>query len=278
MTTPTTNPFALNTPYTRAEIEALAKRTARISNFGNGPMLTVQVCGFHFDFLSYPFGGDDCQWVLVAVDGNAPEPPKASGGLKVIAAFAGGYAKIDIGAYDALICELSKLKEENKALRKKGESMTQPIPHSPNPLDGGDYTYQANARPTTLAGGLTVVLPAAEYEALTAALRLTKTEVDRLAAQLDAIKSGQCSLCKQVDAMLGEKPAEEEKITDDARVFGKGQWVYCNQHLAAHETGWCTIGVQDKIALGVDSHNKAVDKCRAWGLKLYSDMKLKDSP
>lgn len=65
---------------------------------------------------------------------------------------------------------------------------------------------------------------------------------------------------------------------EDERVFGKDHWVYCNQHLRPHVTGWCTVDVRNKVGLGIygnDNENmkKAYSKCREWGFKLFEDVK-----
>lgn len=65
-------------------------------------------------------------------------------------------------------------------------------------------------------------------------------------------------------------------ITEDEQVFGKDAWVYCNQHLAAHMTGWCPISVRDKLGLGLFGDSKereAFEKCRQFGLKLHGENK-----
>lgn len=74
---------------------------------------------------------------------------------------------------------------------------------------------------------------------------------------------------------------ESRAQTEDAAVFGNGQYVYCLQHMAAHLTGWCGVDVSDKIGLGVpkaddpkqlqESLETARVKCRKLGLKLYCD-------
>lgn len=59
--------------------------------------------------------------------------------------------------------------------------------------------------------------------------------------------------------------------TDDFREWGDA-WVYCNQHLRPHKTGWCTVDVRNKVCLcsGEKSGQEAADKCRQWGFELYS--------
>lgn len=60
-----------------------------------------------------------------------------------------------------------------------------------------------------------------------------------------------------------------DKITEDEKVFGKDQWVYCSEHLRPHLTGWCTVTVRDKVALGValpSTEHEAYNKCIELGL------------
>lgn len=59
--------------------------------------------------------------------------------------------------------------------------------------------------------------------------------------------------------------------TEDVKVFGADTWVYCRQHMRVHQTGWCTVDTRDKIALGVKTAQEGMDKCREFGLELYSD-------
>ena len=66
------------------------------------------------------------------------------------------------------------------------------------------------------------------------------------------------------------------ELQNDAVVFGTDQWIYCTQHLAVHSTGWCTVGTEDKIGLGIlrsvdIEGKKAAEKCRRVGLKLFQD-------
>lgn len=78
------------------------------------------------------------------------------------------------------------------------------------------------------------------------------------------------------------RPEKIHPQTEDAVLFGEGQYVYCLSHLAAHLTGWCTVGIDHKVGLGIpkaedpkqfhDSLESARAKCRTIGLKLYSDI------
>jgi hypothetical protein len=59
------------------------------------------------------------------------------------------------------------------------------------------------------------------------------------------------------------------------KIFGEDQWVYCKQHLRPHLTGWCSVGVNDKIGLGIfgkteESMKKAYSKCINWGFKIIT--------
>lgn len=60
--------------------------------------------------------------------------------------------------------------------------------------------------------------------------------------------------------------------TEDEIAFGKDSWVYCNQHMRAHQTGWCSVSPRDKVGLGVKTAQEALDKCRAWKFPLYADI------
>ena len=42
---------------------------------------------------------------------------------------------------------------------------------------------------------------------------------------------------------------------DDDTAFGA--FVYCNQHLRAHGTGWCTVGNVEKVALKAATADEA---------------------
>lgn len=59
---------------------------------------------------------------------------------------------------------------------------------------------------------------------------------------------------------------------EDARVFGEGTWVYCNQHMRPHQTGWCTVSPRNKIALAATTLEEAYAECRARGFELYADL------
>lgn len=65
---------------------------------------------------------------------------------------------------------------------------------------------------------------------------------------------------------------EQVEVLADERAFGKDAWVYCNQHMKAHQTGWCSVSPRDKVGLGVTTAQEAYEKCRAWGFTLYSDL------
>lgn len=44
-----------------------------------------------------------------------------------------------------------------------------------------------------------------------------------------------------------------------------GKYVYCTQHLRVHATGWCTVGVEDKLALQAETLDEAVQEAKAKG-------------
>lgn len=66
--------------------------------------------------------------------------------------------------------------------------------------------------------------------------------------------------------MRDDGPAE------DARVFGENTWVYCDQHLAPHQTGWCGVDPRNKTRLDATHYVDAAAECRAKGYTLYADL------
>jgi hypothetical protein len=71
---------------------------------------------------------------------------------------------------------------------------------------------------------------------------------------------------------------EQKQLTEDEQAFGVGAWVYCNQHMRAHQTGWCSVSPRDKVGLGVATGREAYDKCREWGFALYADLQSEAQP
>ncbi len=70
----------------------------------------------------------------------------------------------------------------------------------------------------------------------------------------------------------GGKPAFLwQWAVEDESAFGADAWVYCNQHMRPHQTGWCGVSPRDKVGLGVTTAEAALEKCRAWGFALYAD-------
>lgn len=67
-------------------------------------------------------------------------------------------------------------------------------------------------------------------------------------------------------------PEEDNTPTEDQIAFGVGAWVYCSQHMRAHQTGWCSVSPRDKVGLGVTTAQEAYEKCRAWKFELYADL------
>ncbi len=52
-----------------------------------------------------------------------------------------------------------------------------------------------------------------------------------------------------------------EKITEDVKTFGKNVFVYCNQHLYPHLTGWCTVDSHHKTLLEATTVEDAYREC-----------------
>ena len=70
---------------------------------------------------------------------------------------------------------------------------------------------------------------------------------------------------KAVDTVI---PMAGQTLTEDYLTFGDC-WVYCNQHLRPHKTGWCTVSVKDKIKLEAKNEQDAYDECNGKRLKIY---------
>jgi hypothetical protein len=62
---------------------------------------------------------------------------------------------------------------------------------------------------------------------------------------------------------------ETKKLTEDAKYFGENVWVYCNQHLNPHMTGWCTVDNRNKILLEAKTAEAAGAECKAKGYTLF---------
>lgn len=62
------------------------------------------------------------------------------------------------------------------------------------------------------------------------------------------------------------------ELTEDAKQWGDNVWIYCGSHLRPHLTGWCTVGVDNKVHLAVDNERSAYAKCERLELPLYKAM------
>lgn len=65
------------------------------------------------------------------------------------------------------------------------------------------------------------------------------------------------------------------KDTEDAKCFGEDVIVYCDQHLAPHYTGWCTVGASHKTKLKATTMEEAGKECRLRGFRLYDDIRVR---
>jgi hypothetical protein len=54
--------------------------------------------------------------------------------------------------------------------------------------------------------------------------------------------------------------------TDDAKL---GKYVYCKQHVAPHNTGWCTVGNDEKIPLKAEDNQSAFWEVADMGLTIH---------
>jgi len=59
------------------------------------------------------------------------------------------------------------------------------------------------------------------------------------------------------------------EITEDETYFGRGVYVYCDQHMRPHSTGWCTVGLKHKQKLDADNIQDAYVECEAKELKVF---------
>ena len=72
---------------------------------------------------------------------------------------------------------------------------------------------------------------------------------------------------------MGAEMSANEPKTEDATKFGEGAWVYCDQHLRPHMTGWCTVRVDSKVLLRAKSMEAAYAECKERGFRLESSTK-----
>lgn len=91
---------------------------------------------------------------------------------------------------------------------------------------------------------------------------------DRQAAELAELRKP-CDEYAEANRALEERLVTGEQ--EDVAAFGRAAWIYCRQHMKAHQTGWCSVSARDKIGLGVATAQEATEKCREWGLELYHD-------
>lgn len=73
------------------------------------------------------------------------------------------------------------------------------------------------------------------------------------------------------DLQAGEPRAMTDEATEDVKAFGADVWIYCRQHLRPHQTGWCTVHVDQKVPLEVTSMEAAYAECRRRKFTIYSD-------
>lgn len=50
-----------------------------------------------------------------------------------------------------------------------------------------------------------------------------------------------------------------------------GDYVYCDQHMAPHSTGWCTVPNKFKTALRAKNLTEAMAECRSCGYALCEE-------
>lgn len=103
---------------------------------------------------------------------------------------------------------------------------------------------------------------------------------ERLAAEVEVLRTTRNELMDEKTACIA-RLAEAARLLNtpfsdeeaDIAAFGRGVWIYCSQHMRPHLTGWCSVGVYDKIGLGVQTSEDAYEKCRRWKLPLDGERK-----
>jgi hypothetical protein len=58
---------------------------------------------------------------------------------------------------------------------------------------------------------------------------------------------------------------------EDSRYFGENVWIYCDQHMRPHMTGWCTVSNRNKTLLKATEQVGAYKECLERGFELYDD-------
>jgi hypothetical protein len=126
------------------------------------------------------------------------------------------------------------------------------------------------------------VFPEIKGDAIVYCAQVSNIALDEIAAETDlsgteAAKRRAVELAwdhnlKVYHALYAAMEDEQKPPTEDEEAFGVGAWVYCRQHMRAHQTGWCGVSPRDKVGLGVKTAQEAIDRCRAWGFPLYSDL------
>ena len=49
-----------------------------------------------------------------------------------------------------------------------------------------------------------------------------------------------------------------------------GAYVYCKSHVGPHSTGWCGVGLDNKMPLDADSPEAAFQECKRLGLPVHN--------
>lgn len=57
--------------------------------------------------------------------------------------------------------------------------------------------------------------------------------------------------------------------TEDELAFGRKVWIYCDQHMNPHMTGWCSVGIGHKTKLEATTQDEAYEECCQKGHELY---------
>lgn len=71
-----------------------------------------------------------------------------------------------------------------------------------------------------------------------------------------------------VTKRMRELIPKPEIVAEDEIAFGQC-FVYCDQHLRPHTTGWCSVSSKNKIPLNAKTIEEAYEECKHKGFKLH---------
>lgn len=64
--------------------------------------------------------------------------------------------------------------------------------------------------------------------------------------------------------------------TEDEIAFGRNAWIYCDQHMRPHMTGWCSVSSHHKKPLENKTEIEAYAECKVKNYKIYNISRERD--